>query len=108
MVGQHRTFGPPQDGAREHVFEHRLREPDADSASITVANPDHAPTGGIAVTVSWDPRELPRLWQWRMLRIGHVRDRARARQLRPRWACRGARRPARSACWSPAPRIAVA
>ena len=70
LVGQHATFGSPQDGAREHVFEHRLRDPKASSASITVANPDHAATGGIAVTVSWDPRELPRLWQWRMLRSG--------------------------------------
>jgi hypothetical protein len=70
LVGQHTAFGPPQDGVREHVFEHRLREPDAAIASISVANPDHAPTGGIAVTVSWDPRQLPRLWQWRMLRAG--------------------------------------
>jgi hypothetical protein len=35
-----------------------------------VANPSFAPTGGIAVTVIWDPRQLPRLWQWRMLRAG--------------------------------------
>ncbi len=33
-------------------------------------NPDFAPTGGIGVTVSWDPRELPRMWQWRMLGPG--------------------------------------
>ena len=43
-----------EDGAREHVFEHRLRDPGAASASITVANPDHVPTHGIAVTVTWD------------------------------------------------------
>lgn len=70
ILAQHATFSAPQDGAREHVFEHRLREPGASSASISVVNPDFAPTGGIAVTVSWDPRQLPRLWQWRMLRTG--------------------------------------
>jgi hypothetical protein len=70
IVDQHTTFGPPQDGAREHVFEHQLRDPHAPTASVTVVNPEHRPTGGIAVTVSWDPRQLPRLWQWRMLRSG--------------------------------------
>jgi hypothetical protein len=70
VVDQHTTFGPPQDGASEHVFEHRLAEPLAPTTSITIANADHRPTGGIAVTVSWDPRQLPRLWQWRMLRSG--------------------------------------
>jgi hypothetical protein len=70
LVGQHASFGPPVDGAREHVFEHRLRDRDAAMASISVVNPDHAPTSGIAVTVSYDPRQLPRLWQWRMLRAG--------------------------------------
>lgn len=70
IVDRHTTFTAPQDGAREHVFEHRLHEPGAPSASISVANPGFAPTGGIAVTVTWDPRQLPRLWQWRMLRTG--------------------------------------
>jgi hypothetical protein len=70
IVDLHATFSAPQDGAREHVFEHRLREPAASTASISVVNPDFAPTEGIAVTVSWDPRQLPRLWQWRMLRTG--------------------------------------
>lgn len=70
VVAEHATFTAPQDGAREHVFEHRLREPGAAQASISVANPVYAPTGGIAVTVTWDPRQLPRLWQWRMLRAG--------------------------------------
>jgi len=70
IVAEHASFAPPQDGAREHVFEHRLIEPGAARASISVANPDHAATGGIAVTVTWDPRQLPRLWQWRMLGPG--------------------------------------
>jgi hypothetical protein len=70
IVAQHASFTAPQDGAREHVFEHRLHQADAPIASLSVANPDFVPTGGIAVTVSWDPRQLPRLWQWRMLRTG--------------------------------------
>jgi hypothetical protein len=70
IVAEHATFSAPQDGVREHVFEHRLRDPDAPSASISVANPAYGPSGGIAVTVTWDPRQLPRLWQWRMLRSG--------------------------------------
>ena len=70
IVADQASFSAPKDGAREHVFEHRLREPHAPSASISVANPSYAPTGGIAVTVTWDPRQLPRLWQWRMLRSG--------------------------------------
>jgi len=70
IIGDHASFSPPQDGVSEHVFEHRLREPGAARASISVANPAYAPTGGIAVTVTWDPRQLPRLWQWRMLRSG--------------------------------------
>jgi hypothetical protein len=70
IVAEHATFAPPRDGAREHVFEHRLDEPRASQASISVANPGYTPTGGIAVTVTWDPRQLPRLWQWRMLGTG--------------------------------------
>jgi hypothetical protein len=70
MVGEHASFTSPRDGLREHVFEHRLREPDAFEASISVAHPSYRPSGGIAVTVTWDPRQLPRLWQWRMLRAG--------------------------------------
>jgi hypothetical protein len=70
VVADHTSFDAPLDGAREHVFEHRLRDPDAPEASISVANPTYTPTGGIAVTVTFDPRQLPRLWQWRMLRAG--------------------------------------
>ena len=33
-------------------------------------NPRFAPTGGIGLTLSWDPSELPRMWQWRMLGPG--------------------------------------
>lgn len=69
-VAAYDRFPPPEDGFAEYVYEHRLRDRDATQASISVANPDHAPSGGIAVTVTWDPRQLPRLWQWRMLGPG--------------------------------------
>ena len=38
--------------------------------SASIVNPDFEPTGGIALTLSWDPRQLPRMWQWRMLGPG--------------------------------------
>ena len=40
------------------------------SVSASIVNPDFEPTGGIGLTVSWDPRQLPRMWQWRMLGPG--------------------------------------
>lgn len=69
-VGEHDSFPPPEDGFAEYVYEHRLRDRDAASASVSLANPAFEPTGGIAATVTWDPRQLPRLWQWRMLGPG--------------------------------------
>jgi hypothetical protein len=69
-IGDHASFPPPEDGFAEYVYEHRLRDSDASEANISLANPSFAPTGGIAVTVTWDPRQLPRLWQWRMLGPG--------------------------------------
>ncbi len=69
-IGDRASFPPPEDGFAEYVYEYRLRDRDAAQASITLANPSFVPTGGIAATVSWDPRQLPRLWQWRMLGPG--------------------------------------
>jgi len=69
-MADHAAFPPPQDGFSEQVFHHQLLQPDVPEASISVANPDYQPSGGIAVTVTWDPRQLPRLWQWRMLGPG--------------------------------------
>jgi hypothetical protein len=69
-VSEHADFPAPIDGFREHVFEHRLLDREAGRASISVANAGFAPTGGIAVTVTFDPRQLARLWQWRMLGTG--------------------------------------
>lgn len=69
-LGESTRFPPPQDGFEEQVFHHGLHHPEAEQASISVVNPGFEPTGGIALTVTWDPRQLPRLWQWRMLGPG--------------------------------------
>ncbi|MFV2062070.1 MAG: aldose 1-epimerase family protein [Chloroflexota bacterium] len=69
-VARYAEFPPPVDGFSEYVYEHRLRDRTQPAVSISLVNPGHEPSGGIAVTVTWDPRQLPRLWQWRMLAPG--------------------------------------
>jgi len=69
-LADHARFVAPEDDIAPMVFEHRLRDRAATHAAIAVVNPGYAPTGGIGVAVEYDPRELPRLWQWRMLRPG--------------------------------------
>jgi hypothetical protein len=70
LLAEHATFPPPRDGFGQLVYEHRLRDPGSGRASFGVANPAWEPTGGIAVSVEYDPRQLPHLWQWRMLGPG--------------------------------------
>ncbi len=69
-LGQRADFPPPQDGFAEHVFRHELEPTEAETVSASIVNPAFEPTGGIGLTVSWDPRALPRMWQWRMLGPG--------------------------------------
>lgn len=69
-LADHASFIPPEEGIAPMVFEHRLADRAATRASIAIVNPAYAPTDGIGVSVEYDPRELPRLWQWRMLRPG--------------------------------------
>lgn len=69
-VAEHDQYPAPVDGFSELVYEHRLAEPGAPRATISIANAGFAPTGGIALSVTFDPRQLPRLWQWRMLGPG--------------------------------------
>jgi hypothetical protein len=64
------SFPPPVDGFREQVFRHELAATTAETVSASIVNPDFEPTGGLGLTVSWDPRALPRMWQWRMLGPG--------------------------------------
>jgi hypothetical protein len=64
------TFQAPQDGFVENVYRHELEPTDAESVSASIINPDFEPTGGIGLSLSWDPRQLPRMWQWRMLGPG--------------------------------------
>jgi hypothetical protein len=69
-IAERTSFPPPQDGFAEHVFRHELHDTDAPRVSASIVNPDFEPTGGIGLNVSWDPRQLPRMWQWRMLGPG--------------------------------------
>ena len=70
LLAEHATFPGPDESFEQLVYEHRLRDAGATRAAIAIANPGYAPTGGIALTVSYDPRQLPHLWQWRMLAPG--------------------------------------
>jgi Domain of unknown function (DUF4432) len=70
LLAEHADFPPPQDGFGQLVYEHRLRKPDVERATIAIVNPSWEPTGGIGVQVEYDPRQLPHLWQWRMLAPG--------------------------------------
>ena len=69
-MGQRTEFPGPRDGFVEHVYRHELLPTDAPSVGASIVNPGFEPTGGIGLTVSWDPAELPRMWQWRMLGPG--------------------------------------
>jgi hypothetical protein len=69
-MGERTSFPPPQDGFAENVFRHELHDTEAKQVSASIVNPDFEPTDGIGLTVSWDPRQLPRMWQWRMLGPG--------------------------------------
>jgi hypothetical protein len=70
LLAEHADFPAPQDGFEQLVYEHRLRRPEAERATIAIVNPGWEPTGGIGVRVKYDPRQLPHLWQWRMLAPG--------------------------------------
>lgn len=70
LVHEHHVFAPPTVGFPPLVYEHRLREPDAERATVSIVNPAFEPTAGIGVSVTFDPRQLPRLWHWRMLGPG--------------------------------------
>jgi len=68
-LSDHESIGPPRAGASPEVFEHVLD----DSGPVVeagIVNPAFEPTGGIGVTVTYRPAQLPRLWHWRMLGQG--------------------------------------
>jgi hypothetical protein len=69
-VQVHDHFGPPVHGAPAQVFEHRLEGPGADWATFGVINEAFQPTGGMRVSITYRPSQLPRMWQWRMLAPG--------------------------------------
>jgi galactose mutarotase-like enzyme len=55
--------GPPVPGMREQVFR---RRPAGERAEVSVDNPRL----GVGLTLAYSPRQLPQLWQWRMLGEG--------------------------------------
>jgi hypothetical protein len=67
---EHDTFSAPTQGFPALVYEHRLHEAAAERATVSIVNPDFGPTSGIGLSVTFHPRQLPRLWQWRMLAPG--------------------------------------
>jgi hypothetical protein len=69
-MNERTTFPAPADGFVEQVFRHELAPTEAPTVSASIVNPAFEPTGGLGLTVSWDPRALPRMWQWRMLGPG--------------------------------------
>lgn len=69
-MDQRAHFPAPRDGFVENVYRHELASTADPTVSATLVNPGFEPTGGIGLTLSWDPRELPRMWQWRMLGPG--------------------------------------
>jgi hypothetical protein len=70
LVAEHADFPPPTDGFGPLVYRHHLPDPPPPRASIAIANEGFEPTGGIALSIDFDPRQLPWLWQWRMLAPG--------------------------------------
>jgi len=66
----HAAFVTPQAGFPVQVFEHRLPASAPDSVTVGIINAGHHESGGIGVTLTYDRRQLPRLWQWRNLGEG--------------------------------------
>ncbi|MGH2677525.1 MAG: DUF4432 family protein [Actinomycetota bacterium] len=54
------TPGPPREGARELVFEHRLRRDPSGWGRVALVNPDV----GVRLVLQWRQAELPRFHQW--------------------------------------------
>jgi hypothetical protein len=69
-IDERTHFPAPEDGFAEKVYRHELAPTEDALVTASIVNPGFEPTGGIGVSVSWDPRELPRMWQWRMLGPG--------------------------------------
>jgi hypothetical protein len=67
---EHATFHGPAADAAVEVFEHHLPADGPDEVTVAIVDPTHGPTDGLGVAVTYDRRQLPRLWQWRMLGEG--------------------------------------
>jgi hypothetical protein len=69
-VAEHADFPAPSPDFQAQVFEHRFGSSVPDQVHVGIVNDGYQPTGGIGLMVSYDRRQLPRLWQWRMLGSG--------------------------------------
>lgn len=69
-TSRHDRMTAPNAEAEVEVFEHILKDKSGKRVTTGVVNQHFAPTSGIGVSVSFDPHQLPRLWQWRMLNRG--------------------------------------
>lgn len=67
-VDEYDRFTAPTSGFKALVYEHRVSGDTPQT--VRLSNPIFGPTGGIGIGVTYDPIQLPRLWQWRMLGEG--------------------------------------
>ena len=67
-VDEYDRFTTPTSGFEALVYEHRISGDTPQT--VRLSNPTFGPTGGIGISVTYDPIQLPRLWQWRMLGEG--------------------------------------
>lgn len=67
---EHAVFRAPTEDFKAQVFEHRFGPAVPDRVRVSLVNEAYAPTAGIGLSVTFDRRQLPRLWQWRMLAKG--------------------------------------
>ena len=91
LLAEHADFPPPRDGFEQLVYEHRLRQPDVERASIADRQPDlgadrrHRPPRRVRPAPAAAPLAVADA------RAGHVPDRPGARDLRHPRARGGAR-----------------
>lgn len=69
-LDHHLAIDGPSATAAGEVFELALKPPTGAWSTVGVVNERFAPTGGLGLTVSYRPAQLPRLWEWRMLGQG--------------------------------------
>lgn len=67
---RHLEVVAPSPSAASEVFELMLDDSTGDRCTVGVVNPHFEPTKAIAVTITYDRTQLPRLFEWRMMGEG--------------------------------------